>query len=194
MAQPGHNHDMRFTYGALMHWPEHERWELIDGVPYDMTPAPSRLHQRLLTEILTQINLALKGHPCEVYPAPFDVRLPDMDEPDDEIHTVVQPDLSVVCDKAKLDERGCRGAPEFIIEILSPSTASHDEIRKAALYERHGVREYWTIDPERRQVHVRILGMDGRYRDPVPCDADSPLPVQVVPGLQVDLKAAFASV
>ena len=89
--------------------------------------------------------------------APFDVRLPEGDEADDEIITVVQPDISVICDPAKLDNRGCRGAPDFIIEILSPATAGKDQIQKVALYEKHGVKEYWLVHPGDRLITVRLL-------------------------------------
>lgn len=193
MAQPKHNAQERFSYGDYLHWPEGERWELIDGAAYDMTPAPAPKHQKLLTDLLTQIYLFLKGHECDVYPAPFDVRLPESDEADEDIFTVVQPDLSVVCDRKKLDDRGCRGAPDLIIEILSPSTASHDLIRKAALYERHGVREYWIVHPQDRIVILRTLEAPGRYGMPRFVEAKGKLPVQVLPGLELDLDAAFAT-
>jgi hypothetical protein len=100
-----------YTYGHYLTWLDDERWELIDGVPYDMTPAPSRLHQKISTELIKQIAVYLTGKTCEVYAAPFDVRLPKGDEEDEKIMTVVQPDLVVVCDPKKLDERGCKGAP-----------------------------------------------------------------------------------
>ncbi len=158
----------RHTYGEYLTWPEWplgERYELIDGVAYAMTPAPSRSHQRLLGELFREIAQALEQSGCEVNIAPFDVRLPDHDEADEAIVNVVQPDLVVVCDPAKLDERGCRGAPDWIVEVLSPSTAAHDQIRKLALYERHGVKEYWLAHPTDRVVTVYRLE-EGRYGRP----------------------------
>jgi Putative restriction endonuclease len=103
----------RFTYGDYLTWDDGERWELIDGVPYNMSPAPTVRHQAISRELLTEFALHLRGKPCQVFAAPFDVRLPEADESDDLVETVVQPDLSVVCDKKKLDDAGCRGAPEL---------------------------------------------------------------------------------
>ncbi|MBI4778090.1 Uma2 family endonuclease, partial [Candidatus Desantisbacteria bacterium] len=119
----------RFTYGDYLKWPDDQRWELIDGVAYDMSPAPSRKHQKVVGELFAQFHSYLKDKSCEVYVAPFDVRLPEVDEgvaplaADEEIITVVQPDIVVVCDRDKLDDRGGRGAPDIVIEILSPWTA-----------------------------------------------------------------------
>ena len=156
----------RHTYGEYLTWSQDERFELIDGVAYTMAPAPIRGHQRLVGELFRQIADALEGGPCEVNVAPFDVRLPEKDEADEAILTVVQPDIAVVCDRAKLDERGCRGAPDWIIEVLSPASAGHDQIAKLALYERHGVREYWLAHPADRIVTVHRLegGAYGRPR------------------------------
>ncbi len=156
---------LRHNYGEYLTWPEDRRYELIDGVAYAMAPAPTRSHQRLTFELGRQIADALEGSGCEINIAPFDVRLPDHDEADEEVVTVVQPDLVVVCDKGKLDERGCRGAPDWIIEVLSPSTAAHDQILKLALYERHGVKEYWLAHPADRIVTIYWLE-DGQYGRP----------------------------
>lgn len=142
------------SYGEYLTWPDHPRYELIDGVAWAMSPAPTRGHQRLLLELSRQISDALEDSDCEVDIAPFDVRLPEGDEADAEIINVIQPDLIVVCDRNKLDERGCRGAPDWVIEVLSPGTAAHDQIRKLALYERHGVKEYWLAHPTDRVVTV----------------------------------------
>ena len=115
------------------------RWELIDGAAYAMSPAPKTNHQRLSFFIALEIGKYLEGRSCEAFSAPFDVRLAD--------DTVVQPDLSVICDKSKIDEKGCSGAPDLVVEILSDSTAYKDETEKRLLYERVGVREYWIINP-----------------------------------------------
>ncbi len=149
--------DRRHNYGEYLTWPEDERYELIDGIAYAMGPAPVRVHQRLVLELGRQIADALEGSGCEVNIAPFDVRLPERDEADEEIVNVVQPDIMVICDRDKLDERGCRGAPDWIVEVLSPSTAGHDQILKQQLYERHGVKEYWLAHPIDRIVTVYRL-------------------------------------
>jgi len=155
----------RFTYGDYRSWLDAERYELVDGLAYAMAPAPTRLHQRFVLEIARQIADALEGGPCEVDIAPFDVRLPEADEADDNVATVVQPDILVVCDPAKLDEKGCRGAPDWVIEVTSGSTANHDRIRKLDIYQRHGVREYWLVNPSDR-VLTRYRLVQGKYGDP----------------------------
>ncbi len=154
------------TYADYRSWPEDCRYELIDGIAYAMSPAPTRRHQEVVGEIFRQIADALDGTPCRTYLAPFDVRLPAAaDLSDGHIDTVVQPDISVVCDRRKLDDQGCRGAPDWIIEVLSPSTAGHDQILKRALYERVGVREYWLVHPTDAIVTV-YSRIDGTYGKP----------------------------
>lgn len=137
----------RFTYGDYVQWQGDQRWELIDGHAYLMSPAPSRRHQAVLFELARQIAAQLEGGTCEVFIAPFDVRLSMGEEQDSEIDTVVQPDISVFCDPTKLDDAGARGAPDWLIEILSPATAARDRVEKRDLYARVGVREYWVVHP-----------------------------------------------
>lgn len=184
MSQPAPRIDV-FTYGDYRHWPDEERWELIDGQAYAMSPAPTRLHQEFVVELARQIGNALQHHPCRVYVAPFDVRLPRRNEADDQVDTVVQPDVAVICDPRKLDDKGCRGAPDWIIEILSPASATHDQIRKRALYERHGVREYWLLHPVDRVLTIYRLGEDGAYGAPDIRALDEPTPVVAIPGLEI---------
>lgn len=177
----------RFTYGDYRRWHGDERWELLDGDAHAMSPAPSRLHQQVLTRLAARIVPALEDGPCEVYVAPFDVRLPRGDEPDDEIETVVQPDLSVVCDPGKLDGAGCRGAPDWVIEILSPATEARDRVHKRALYEQHGVREYWLVDPEGRTVTVyRREAETDRFAEPEVLAATGTLAPAVLTRVEVD--------
>lgn len=144
-------------YGDYLTWPEEVRYELIDGVAYLMAPAPDLAHQDVAGEVFRQVANALRGKPFRPFIAPVDVRLPRGDEADDQIDTVVEPDVLVVCDPATLDRRGVRGAPDWVVEVLSPATASHDQIRKRRLYERHGVREYWLIHPVDRVLTVYRL-------------------------------------
>lgn len=131
--------------------PEGVRAELINGVLISNQAAPSRVHQTILMELAGTIRnyLRTKGGPCRVYPAPFAVKL--------DKRTIVEPDISVICDPKKLTDRGCTGAPDWIIEIVSPSNASHDYIFKLNLYASAGVREYWIVDPEKAQVFVYFL-------------------------------------
>ena len=179
-----------YTYGDYSKWPDGERWELIDGVPYNMSPAPSRSHQKILGEFFKQIAVYLTGKTCEVYIAPFDVLLPRGDEIDEQIDTVVQPDLVVVCDRKKLDERGCKGAPDLVVEVLSPGTAGKDMKTKLFLYERVGVKEYWIADPSNKTVQVYQLETGGRFGRPdIYTDND-----QVQTGLFSDLEINLSSV
>jgi len=194
MSRAAEKNHKKYTYGDYLSWPEDERWELIEGVPFNMTPAPARVHQIIVVELLRQISNFLLDKECQVYVAPFDVRLPEALEADEEIITVVQPDISIICDPAKLDERGCRGAPDVIIEVLSPATAAKDQIQKVALYEKHGVKEYWLVHPADRLVTVRLLGPEGRYGIPGIHEAKGILPLPTIPGLEIDLDSVFRRV
>lgn len=182
----------RYTFADALAWDDGERAELIDGEIYLMAPAPSRPHQKVSGEIFRQLANYLEGKKCEAYSAPFDVRLfeQDGDAPED-VDTVVEPDITVVCDPSRLDDRGCKGAPDMVVEILSPSTRRHDRLVKLNLYQRAGVREYWIVDPEAHTVTVHTLE-DGKYRSPaVVYRSDASVPVGVLEGFQVDLKTVF---
>ena len=181
----------RYSYGDYVQWTGEERWELIDGVPYLMSPAPGSEHQFLAGRIYGQLFNQLENHPCRAAFSPFDVRLPEGDEADEDIQTVVQPDILVICDESKVDKKGIRGAPDFIIEIISPSTATRDEIMKAELYARHGVKEYWIVDPEKKQVSVHRLGEERTWREVRLFRGEGKLPVEAVDGLQIDLDKVF---
>lgn len=134
-----------FRFADYRTWPEGEHWQLLDGVAYAMAP-PSLDHQRVIGELFGQLRDQLRGHPCEPFMAPVGVRLPSHDEIDDDIRTVFEPDLIVVCDRSKLDATGVRGAPDLVIEVLSPSTATFDLLEKRLRYDRAGVRELWLVD------------------------------------------------
>jgi Uma2 family endonuclease len=146
-----------YTYADYQHWPEDVRYQLIDGEAFLMAPAPSVGHQYVVLEVASQAHAALKGTSCQVLTAPLDVRLPKADESDDQIDTVVQPDVLVVCDEKKIDRRGVRGAPDWVVEVLSPSTAGLDHVKKRRIYEQAGVREYWLIQPIDRVLIVYKL-------------------------------------
>ena len=148
------------NYADYLQWIDNN-YELIDGEAYFMAPAPNIEHQDVAGEIFRQIANALVGKKCRVFMAPVDVRLPKNNEADEQIDTVVQPDVLVVCDNNKLDRRGVRGAPDWVLEVLSPATASHDQIKKRDLYERHGVREYWLVHPTDRILTIyRLQGKE----------------------------------
>ena len=144
--------DKRYTYSDYLEWDDDQRWELIDGVPFLMS-APTRQHQEISGNFFVQLYTLLKGTPCKAFYAPFDVRL-NADTLD---NTVVQPDILVVCDRSRLDKTCCKGAPDFVVEILSPSTSSHDRFLKFDLYRKAGVREYWIVEPDIKKVSVHTL-------------------------------------
>jgi Uma2 family endonuclease len=177
---------LHHTYADYLTWLEGGREELINGIAYiKEPPAPSRRHQELVGELHHQIRLALEGRPCRVYVAPFDVRLPKSGEADELIETVVQPDVLIVCDPEKLDQRGMRGAPDWLAEVLSPSTASHDQILKLPVYERAGVREVWLVHPTDRTLTVYRLE-DGRYGRSVVLEMKGRTTLSAVPGVSID--------
>ena len=194
MGLPALKNDRVYTYADYRGWPDDERWEIIEGSAWNMSPAPSRKHQHYSVKLLLQIADFLEDKPCVVYSAPFDVLLPAFGETEeDDVTTVVQPDISVICDSAKLTDRGCTGAPDFIIEILSPYTSRKDIAVKFSLYEKHGVSEYWTVDPAAEYVHVYVLDNKGRYPEyPEIYLKDVILPCAVLQGLIVNLKRVFA--
>ena len=146
-----------YTFADCLTWPENERSELIDGEAVMMS-LPSTVHQKISGELFRQLANFLEGKKCEVFSAPFGVRLfeKDGDSPEN-VDTMVEPDISVICDRDKLDRHGCKGAPDLIVEILSPSTQRRDRLIKLELYQRAGVREYWLVSPEEQTVQVLLF-------------------------------------
>lgn len=179
-----------YTYADYLKWPQEERWEIINGVAYDMSPAPSRRHQEIAVELIRQFANFLVDKPCRVYGAPFDVVFPQGSGDEKEIDSVVQPDVLVVCDKTKLTERGCEGAPDLIIEILSTSTVQKDIREKFLLYEKEGVKEYWIIHPSDQTVLV-FKQNDGRYGKPDMYSGQNEISVNLLEGLTIYLKYVF---
>ena len=178
--------DARYTYADYLTWDDDVRYELIDGVPY-MMASPGQQHQEFLTEFSRQFSNFLRGKPCKGFVAPFDVRLFPQNDHDDD--TVVQPDFLVVCDSKKLDGKSCNGAPDFVLEILSPSTSRKDRIVKKAQYGWAGVREYWIIDPKDGMLEKHVLE-SGAYTHEW-LDASAPVPVSIFPGFEIDLALIF---
>jgi Uma2 family endonuclease len=180
------------TYADYCAWSDQRRWELIDGEAFEMTPAPSRSHQDTLRELILEIGIFLRGKPCTIYPSPFDVRLYDSpDQADSQIPTVVQPDLVVICDKAKLDERGCRGAPDLVIEITSPGSISRDLKTKLNLYEKHGVKEYWIVSPSKKTISVFNRNKQGLYGKPIVCIDKEKVRSEVLEGIGIAAGEVF---
>ena len=176
--------EKHYTYADYLEWPDDARYELIDGEAFLMAPAPLIEHQEIAGDVYYQLRNQLDGQPCRPYIAPVDVRLPRKDEADAAIDTVVQPDVLVVCDQAKIDRRGVRGAPDWLLEVLSPSTAAHDQIAKRRTYERAGVREYWLVHPGDRTLTVYVLE-NGQYGRPEIYELKDETPIGVLPGVSI---------
>lgn len=186
--------DGKFSYADYLSWPEDERWEIIDGIAY-MQASPSPIHQEILVSLLAQIHHYLSDKTCKVYPAPFCVRLMNDDEKNNEdIKKVVEPDITIVCNKSLIDEKGYNGTPDMIIEIISPTSIKMDRFIKFNSYEKAGVREYWIVEPGGKLVNVFILQEDHRYGRPETYTEDDEIKVSVFPDLIIDLKPVFASV
>lgn len=159
-----HKKEKKYSYADYLAWDEEARYELINGRLYDMSPAPNRNHQKISAILFNVLYTYFTKNGCEVYHAPFDVRFPESESgKDEETYTVVQPDICVFCDLSKLDEKGAVGAPDLIVEILSPSTAGKDVKEKRLLYEVHGVPEYWMVHAEESTVEVLKLDKKGKY-------------------------------
>lgn len=181
----------KFTYADYLTWPDDERWELINGVPHNMSPAPSRKHQEIIGELYTRINVYLRDKECKVYLAPFDVVLPTKDSSQDEkIENVVQPDIAVICNMTKLTDKGCTGAPDLVVEVLSPGTVKKDRNEKFRLYEQVGVKEYWIADPLHETIEVYLL-VNGKYNYLQTYVKEDELKVNIFDDLVIDLKPIF---
>lgn len=182
------------TYADYLRWSGTSGEELIDGTHYVREPpAPSPSHQGIVTGLSSQVYAALKDKPWRVYTAPFDVRLPKSTEHDDEVDTVVQPDVFIVCDLQKIDARGMRGAPDWLAEILSPSTGSYDRGIKLRAYERAGVREVWIVDPISRTLTIYQLEA-GRYGRAIHRELKGSTPIVAVPGVTIDWDEVLAKI
>lgn len=190
MGEPLKRISGNYSYADYLTWPEEEKWELLDGIAY-MSAAPSRRHQEVQVELIRQISNYLIDKPCRIYGAPFDVRFAEKDEDDNKIRDAVQPDISIVCDKSKLDDRGCKGSPDFITEIISPGTASMDYIKKLALYEKNGVKEYWIIHPIDEIVMVYKLNGERKYDRPQIYSKDDDVKIGIFEDLVINLNKVF---
>jgi Uma2 family endonuclease len=184
---------IRYTYADYLTWIDDKRRELFDGFIHLMS-GPIRMHGRISLKLTHRIFTFIekKKGKCQVYHAPFDVRLPlHGSTDDDKIYDVVQPDICVVCDLSKLDEKGCVGAPDLIIEVLSPSTYKYDWNYKFNLYETAGVKEYWIVDPKANTVNVFVLQAEGRYDLGTEYESNQTVPVHTLKGLEIDLNKLF---
>ena len=179
-----------YSYRDYLTWTFSERVELIRGKILKMSPAPRRIHQEVLGNLYIQTGSLLQGSKCKVFIAPFDVRLPKGDLTDDQTYTVVQPDMCVVCDRNKLDDKGCVGAPDLIIEVISPSSTSRDTQTKFKLYEESGVNEYWMVFTSDKYVQVFYLDKGKYVLDRFYTMADT-LQAKTIEGLNINLSKVF---
>ena len=178
-----------WTYADYKAWElkPRERYEIIYGEAYAMS-APNTYHQSMVMELSKQIAVFLTGKPCKVYAAPFDVRLFYREDESDD--TVVQPDVTIICSKEKRGYEGCRGAPDFVAEILSPSNTAIEMQRKFDVYQDAGVREYWVLDPKHKSLKVYLFNGDNVIARAY-SEKDS-APVTILDGLSIELKPVFA--
>ena len=178
-----------YTYADYKNGSEGERIEVIGGHVYDMSPAPSRIQQGIISELFIKIGNYIKSNhsPCKVYPAPFDVLLTD-EKDIDNCKNIVQPDISIICDKSKLTDKGCVGAPDLIIEVVSPFNPSNDYVRKLSLYEQFKVREYWVINPMNENIIVYRLDKNMHYTIPEIYSFNDTIKIGIYNNLKIDFK------
>ncbi len=183
---------LSYTYADYLKWNFEEQLELIRGRIYKMSPAPATLHQIVSGRLYGEMYPFFKGKKCQLFPAPFDVRLPVRNrKKPSQIDTVVQPDLCVVCNESKIDSRGCIGAPDLAIEILSKRTGPKDKGIKREIYEEAGVKEYWIVSPKGQTINVYLLNDTRKYNNPVPYAIDDSIESFIFPGLRLQLTEIF---
>lgn len=179
-----------YTYKDYLTFDEGERIEIINGQIYNMIPAPSRVHQEIISALVIEIGNYIKFNngPCKVYPAPFDVILKNDDEVLSNSKNIVQPDISVICDKSKLTDKGCTGSPDMIVEVISPFNPSNDYVRKLNLYEQFKVKEYWIVNPMRKNILVYTL-TDNGYDAPISYTFQDKIKVNIYDNLEIDFNS-----
>jgi Uma2 family endonuclease len=183
-----------YTYADYLTWRFEQSVELIKGKIFKMSPAPSVKHQRISGKFYVKLFLFLQQNKCELFSAPFDVRLLDKkksEKANKDIYTVVQPDICVICDKDKLDDKGCIGAPDLIVEILSPGNSKKEMKIKYALYEESGVKEYWVVFPSEYVLQQFILNENGKYQLKDSFTEDEIFNAYIFPDLQINLAEIF---
>jgi len=183
-----------YSYADYLQWTFEDRLELIKGKIFKMTPAPASAHQRISWIISGELYSNLKNKSCKAYTAPFDVRLPRKGENEDKkIITVVQPDICVICDPAKVDTRGCTGAPDIVIEILSPGNNQKELRNKYEVYEESGVIEYWIISPQDK-TFLKYTLVEGCYQPSRLMTIGDIIATNILPGFELNLETVFAGI
>jgi len=182
---------LTYSYSNYLNWLFPERVELIKGKIFKMSHAPSRVHQEVAGNIFLKIGNFLEGKPCKVYPAPFDVRFPKESKADKDVYTVLQPDICVICDKSKLDARGCIGAPDLVIEILSPGNTKMELLNKYRVYEEFGVKEYWVVSQSDQSILIYTLNEMGKFQPSKIFTLSEKITSTVLPGFELALDDVF---
>ena len=182
---------LTYSYAHYLTWLFDERVELIKGQVFKMSPAPSPYHQQISVRIASELFVFLKNRKCQVYTAPFDVRFPKESTEDKDIYTVLQPDICVICDLAKLDTRGCIGAPDIVVEILSPGNNKTELLNKYSVYEEFGVKEYWVISPAEKTFLKYALDAKGKYQPSKLFTLSEKVESEILPGFVLDLDEVF---
>lgn len=179
-----------YTYTDYLTWRFKERVELIKGMIFRMSPGPNRMHQEIVGEIYLVIGNLLRGKKCKAFLSPFDVRLP-VSLKKGKVDTVVQPDICVVCDEKKLEKQGCNGAPDLVVEVLSPGNSKTEMRDKYAVYEESGVKEYWLIDPANEAGIIYTLNKKGKYIGSPFYTSGQQMVSKVIKGFKFDLNLIF---
>ena len=176
-----------YTYYDYLNFPNDEFVEIIDGKIFAMSPAPSRIHQELIMEISAELRNYIKSNKgqCKVYPAPFDVVLINENENENDSKNIVQPDISVICDKNKLNDKGCFGSPDVFVKIVSKFNPGNDYVKKLYLYEKYKVKEYWIVNPMKKNILVYTLTESG-YNQPDLYTFNDKIKVNIFNNLEID--------
>ena len=180
-----------YSYANYLKWQFDERLELIKGKVFEMSPAPLPFHQLVLGKVFFELYTYFKNQPCLLFPAPFDVRFPTGSNLDKDIYTVVQPDITIVCDHNIIDGWGCLGAPDVTVEILSPGNRKKDLYIKHDLYEEFGVKEYWIADPDEQLILKYALNSKGLYSKAVEYSNTDTFTTELFPGMSISLAEVF---
>ncbi|UKT62335.1 Uma2 family endonuclease [Pedobacter mucosus] len=183
---------LTYSYANYLNWLFEERVELIKGKIFKMSPAPSRVHQEISREIFYPLINFLKDKPCKVYSAPFDVRFPKESKADKDVYTVLQPDICVICDRNNLDDRGCIGAPDIVVEILSPGNNKKELLHKYQVYEEFGVKEYWVVSQSDQSMLIYTLNDLGKFQPSKIFTLSEKITSSVLPGFELFLDDVFS--
>jgi Uma2 family endonuclease len=185
---------LTYSYSSYLNWLFPERVELIKGKIFKMSPAPSRVHQEVAGNIFLKLGNFLEGKPCKIYSAPFDVRFPKESKADKDVYTVLQPDICVICDKGKLDARGCIGAPDLVVEVLSPGNTKMELLNKYHVYEEFGVKEYWVVSQSDQSILIYTLNDSGKFQPSKIFTHSEKITSSVLPGFELELDDVFEDI